>query len=104
MTQMPAHATQGYGSRPGYQAGDIIIAMNYGYISRAAVLKGNAPSMKICFPFERPAENPADDDFGAKSKLYQPIGNKSGNTTQQQQEPKFYAVIVFRTRWVFLPL
>ncbi|CAB9509491.1 Aspartate 1-decarboxylase [Seminavis robusta] len=78
MGQANQFATQGYGSRPGYQAGDIIIAMNYGYISRADVLKGKAPSMKICFPFERPAENPADDDFGAKSKLYQ-LWDKSAN-------------------------
>lgn len=39
----------------GYSVGDVIIAMNYGIISRGAIIKGEAPPMQICFPFERPA-------------------------------------------------
>lgn len=58
MGQPDAHSMNGYGSRSGYQVGDVIIAMNYGYIPRGTIVQGGAPAMQICFPFERPNKNP----------------------------------------------
>jgi len=43
-----------YPIRPGYKVGDVVIAMNYAFISRGAIITGKAPPMNICFPFEKP--------------------------------------------------
>jgi aspartate 1-decarboxylase len=47
--------TSGFGSRPGYAVGDIVIVIAYAETPRKPIQEGRIPQMKICFPFETPS-------------------------------------------------
>lgn len=49
------HPTTGYGSRSGYNQGDVIIVMCYMQIQRELILRNQQPPMQLCFPFEKPS-------------------------------------------------
>lgn len=59
MANPGVHSTAGYGSRPGYHKGDIIIVMAYAEVQYVALSAGSVPTMRIAFPEEKanPPEN-----------------------------------------------